>query len=67
MIDPIKKNKKHMKALKSTIFQKVHSLIKKKLENIKTLMILGSSARFQKRNLYANITIQMKIHTKTKK
>ena len=67
MIDPIKKNKKHMKALKSTIFQKAHSLIKKKLENIKTLMILGSSARFQKRNLYANITIQMKIQTKTKK
>ena len=56
-----------MKALKSIISQKVHSLIKKKLENIKTLMILGSSARFPKHNLYANITIQMKIQTKTKK
>lgn len=61
------KNKKLMKVLKSTISQKAHSLIKRKKENIKTLMILGNSAKFLRHNQYANITTQMKILTKIKK
>ena len=56
-----------MRVLKSTISQKAHSLIKRKKENRKILMILGNSAKFRRPNQYANITTQMKILTKIKK